>query len=327
MAGNRPKGYIEWQPQPQVLDVVRNAQAVLREYRSYGPMTVRQIFYRLVGQYGYDKTERAYKRLAEYLVRARRAQMISFADIRDDGGTTQGGGRGYAGLEEFLDDLADYAVSYNLDVMQGQPYALELWCEAEGMVPMLAQMTRQWGIPVTGTGGFSSVTVTHAFAQRVLSRDVPTVLLHVGDHDPSGDSIFTSMSQDIGAFVVGALGGQWRPGTGETLLHEDNDGPDFRPRRVALTAEQVEEYDLPTAPPKASDSRSARWLGETTQAEAMPPDLLADVVQSAVREYLDENRIAELEAQEEQERDLVGDRVRDAINAVREEIDDEREGE
>ena len=38
-------------------------EAVLDEYADYLPLTVRQIFYRLVGAYGYEKTERAYARL------------------------------------------------------------------------------------------------------------------------------------------------------------------------------------------------------------------------------------------------------------------------
>ena len=49
------------------------------------PLTVRQIFYRLVGAHGYDKTEQAYARLGEHLNRARRAGLIEFDAIRDDG--------------------------------------------------------------------------------------------------------------------------------------------------------------------------------------------------------------------------------------------------
>ena len=41
--------------------------------------------------------------------------------------------------------------------------------------------------------------------------------------------------------------------------------PQFR--RVALTKEQVDGYELPTAPPKKSDSRSKKWKGETCQLQ------------------------------------------------------------
>ena len=57
--------------------------------------------------------------------------------------------------------------------------------------------------------------------------------------------------------------------------------------RVALTREQVDEFSLPTAPAKASDSRSSRWTGGTCQLEALPPDLLAQIVRDAIEERLD----------------------------------------
>jgi hypothetical protein len=297
----RPKGYIKWEPTPAVAAVVHQVQAVLNEYRGFGPMTVRQVFYRLVGQYGYPKDERAYKRLGEYLVRARRAQLIGFDRIRDDGTVTHsaGGGSNRRAVWEYLTDIVGRPQDFlRLDRNSGQPYHLELWCEAAGMAPMLAQMVRYRDVTVYSTGGFSSVTVTYEVAQRVLGRDRPTYFLHVGDYDPSGESIFTSMSQDVGAFVVGAVGGKWNHATGEVLSLADDRGCLFVPRRVALTEAQVEEYDLPTAPAKVSDTRSARWVGETTQAEALPPTLLEQVVRGAIDELTDPEALAAVRTQE-----------------------------
>lgn len=81
----RVKGFAPWEPKPATLDVVADIQEVLREYRAYLPMTVRQIFYRLVAK-GYPKTHKFYKyKVVEYCGRARRAGMIPFSAIRDDG--------------------------------------------------------------------------------------------------------------------------------------------------------------------------------------------------------------------------------------------------
>jgi hypothetical protein len=41
-------------------------------------------------------------------------------------------------------------------------------------------------------------------AARALGRDAPTILLHVGDLDPSGESIFEAMAADAAAFVEAA---------------------------------------------------------------------------------------------------------------------------
>lgn len=287
---SRPKGYARWEPRPETLAVVRDVKAVLQEYSAHLPLTVRQIFYRLVGNYGYDKTERAYSRLAEYLVRARRAEMIPFSAIRDDGTVAEGGG-GWSSMDSFWRSMRYTAEGYERNHLEGQPVSIELWCEAAGMVPQLVRAVRDYDVPVYSTGGFSSVTVTYEIAQRALREGRPTIFLHVGDFDPSGESIFESMSHDAWSFLHG------EPGRDENT--------DLIPERVALTADQVNEYDLPTAPPKSSDTRSANWYGETCQCEALPPDLLAEIVREAVEAHIDQEILEEVVAHETEERELI----------------------
>jgi hypothetical protein len=302
---SRPKGYAEWAPKAATLDVISDVGRVLDEYREHLPLTVRQIFYRLVGQYGYEKTERAYGRLAEYLVRARRAQLIPFSAIRDDGTTASGGG-GWESVEEFVESIRSSAEYYSRDRLAGQPVAIELWCEAGGMVPQLARVAAPYSTPVYSTGGFSSVTVTHEIAKRALERDVPTVFLHVGDFDPSGESIFEAMGTDAKSFVRSEL--YARIGDEDVLYLARPvpvGNPDLILRRVALTEEQVDEYELPTAPPKPTDSRSRRWLGETCQAEALPPDLLAEIVRDAIVDQFDQDVLDKLLEVEKDERSLL----------------------
>lgn len=313
----RPKGWAEWNPRPETLGVIADVRAILNEYSHYGPMTARQIFYRMVGQYDYDKTEKAYKRLCEYLVRARRAGMIPFRSIRDDGTIEEGGG-GWSSPMGFWRTVDQIAENYERDRLQNQEAEIELWCEAAGMVPMLVNMTSEWHIPIFSTGGFSSVTVTYEAAQRIARRDKPTIFLHIGDYDPSGESIFESMTQDIGAFVAGELGGRYNRFTGEV---EDR----FTPRRVALTEEQVDQYDLPSAPPKVSDSRSAKWIGDTTQAEALPPTLLEEIVQDAVTDYIDEDALKEIIDQSEKEREKILEKLEEAKAAFPDDEDDEED--
>lgn len=283
----RPRGYAEWNPNADSLALVMQIRGVLDEYRAQLPMTARQIFYRLVGAHGYPKTERDYKNLCEKLVRARRAGMIDFGSIRDDGTTTAGGDWGYADPATFWEELKDSGRSYHRLTREGQPYRIELWCEAGGMVPQLERVAREFGVRVYSTGGFSSVTVTYEIAQRARYSDQPTVFLHVGDFDPSGESIFEAMTTDALHFYAGDHGG------GALADFEDA----FRAERVALTREQVIEHELPTAPAKASDSRSVNWFDETCQAEAMPPDLLAATVRDALAEWTDMDLLRQVEEQ------------------------------
>ena len=57
-------------------------------------------------------------------------------------------------------------------------------------------------------------------------------------------------------------------------------------KRLYTAPQQIGEYRLPTAPPKATDNRA--FSGQTCQAEALPPDVLANILRSAIEERVDQ---------------------------------------
>jgi hypothetical protein len=56
---------------------------------------------------------------------------------------------------------------------------------------------------------------------------------------------------------------------------------------VALQPKHIGLYQLTTYPPKPTDLRSGRWEGGTCQLEALPPDVLAEQLDLAIRRHLD----------------------------------------
>jgi hypothetical protein len=54
---------------------------------------------------------------------------------------------------------------------------------------------------------------------------------------------------------------------------------------LAVTPEQIRQYGLPTAPPKSTDSRG--FSGQTCQAEALAPDVLARILSDAIESRID----------------------------------------
>ena len=144
------------------------------------------------------------------------------------------------------------------------------------MLTQLAAVATPYSVGCFSCSGFDSLTAKKMLASRICEIGKPAVILHLGDYDPSGEALFRAVAEDVAAFVEAD-----RPWATVTV--------EFR--RVALTAEQVRLYDLPTQPPKASDSRSRSWRGATCQLEALPPDVIADLLEAAIVAELDASRL------------------------------------
>lgn len=264
----RVRGFAAWSPRTETLELLDLVQGVLREYQAQLPLTNRQIFYRLVGAHGFEKTEKAYARLCEYLNRARRAGIIPFSAIRDDGTDSQGG-HGWTSPRSFWRSVRYSADRYVHDQTDGQPYHCELWVEAGGMLPQAAAVAGQYGITSYTAGGFNGLTDKYETAERIASQDKPVIIFHVGDYDPSGCAIIDSLAEDVGAFV------------GELDKWCEVDW-----RRIAVTPAQIDRYSLPTSPQKRTDVRGEE-MPDTVQAEALPPDVLAREIDDAISEVID----------------------------------------
>jgi hypothetical protein len=276
----RVRGYASWAPRARARATLEQIEQVLEEYAGHLPLTVRQIFYRLVGAYGHPKTETFYEHLSDVLNRSRRSRRLPFAAIRDDGVTTVRHDR-YSSLADFEEETARRIAKFELTRQEGQLVYLELWCEAGGMLGQLDRVAKEYGVQVYTNGRGNSTSANHEVAKRALGRNVPTVLLHVGDFDPHGEAIFGALADDAAGFV-----------------EEDRVIQTIRVEavRAALTVEQVELYGLPTEPLKRGKTKAHATLNEhwrerygdrTCQVEALAPDVLADVVRGAIEARLD----------------------------------------
>jgi hypothetical protein len=307
MAG-RVKGFAPWRPQKRTEPLLADIEAVLEEYEEYLPLTVRQVFYRLVGK-GYPKSENFYATVQEVCNRARRSGRISFYAIRDDGVSQRGGeGTTYESPQEYYETHEELYNYYERSWHADQPAYVAVLCEASGMVPMLENAVEDYRIEVASSSGFDSLTVKHDLYRDALRRyeefDQHTILLHLGDHDPSGVSLYESMAEDLAAFCEDR---------GEDELIEV--------RRVALTPQQIRALGIATTPDeiKPTDSRSRsfleRGLAPAAQLEAIPPDTLTEIVRHAVETTLDLDILAASQAQEQQERAQVQEKL-DEVNEV-----------
>jgi len=168
---------------------------------------------------------------------------------------------------------------YERDKLANQKRDIRVYCEAAGMMPQLRKVARRYSVPVYSCSGFDSVTAKWDLASDVgeafTYRGRPTVILHLGDHDASGETIFDAISEDVHAFL-------------------EVDVPQKPPeevaifQRVALTRDQIAEYDLPTDPAKeSSHSKKRPALLRDCQLEALEPDVLAEILTTAIERHMD----------------------------------------
>jgi hypothetical protein len=209
--------------------------------------------------------------------------------IRDDGGSIVKP-NAWADADEFLAAVRQQARKLVLDRTAGQNTRLVVICEAAGMVPQLARIANPFGVAVMSSGGFDSLTDKYRFAEQLADDERPTEVLHIGDHDPSGAHMFLAFLEDVEAFAR-ELGGH----------------ANFT--RLAVTPEQIARYRLPTAPAKDTDARAFR--GATCQAEALAPDVFADILRAAIEQRIDRGAYDLVLRRERQVRRDLLDRLKD----------------
>jgi hypothetical protein len=254
--------------------------------------------------------------------RGRRSGRIPFASIRDDGVSRRGGEttQTYESPDDYYrthDELYNhYQRSWHAD----QPAYVAVLCEAAGMVPMLAREAARHRLEVMSSSGFDSLTVKYdlyaAAVERMEEFGQYTILLHLGDHDPSGVSLHESMAEDFDAFA-------------QDRSHD----PLIDLRRVALTPEQIVHYGIEPDPEgvKPSDSRSTnfirRGLEPAAQLEAIPPDTLITLMRNEIESTLDMDVLRESQEREREEQTEVQEKL-DEVNEVLREafgLDEEEE--
>jgi hypothetical protein len=70
----KARGPIEaWAPRPSTLALIADVQAILDENRAYWPLTIRAVYYRLLGTGRYGKGPGLADRVSEHVGNARRA--------------------------------------------------------------------------------------------------------------------------------------------------------------------------------------------------------------------------------------------------------------
>jgi hypothetical protein len=260
-----PKKQQDRRPRRTLEEMVGLDAAVLEVFkRITPPLTVRGVFYQLVTAKAVVKDEEhGYRDTKRWSLKMRRDGRIPYEWIADPSR-----GRRVPLLWDSFDDYRETVRSgFVIDPWQYQPRRVEVLVEKEALVGVLEKTTSKYRVPLLSGRGYNSETALYNLAEIIGKRERPTVLLLLGDHDPSGQDI---IRDNIGR------------------LQRFTGGNNIETEMLALTQEQVEEYDLPTRPPKPKDSRTKRWEGKgAVELDALNPDVLRQIVREGIERHID----------------------------------------
>lgn len=289
-------------------------------------MTLRQIYYQLVKAHIFENKLTNYKRLSDVLARAREAGIIPWDAMEDrgrdiSGAPSVGEGGTAARQAERVVEYLETTTGPTMPVWWHQEYYVEVWLEKQALEGIFEKVTRNQSVVLMPCKGYPSASFLHDAAERItesvsLYNEVPkkTVILYAGDFDPSG--------KDIERYIREKM--------------EDEHGIDIHHfERICLTIEQIEEENLPPAPTKSGDSRSAAYIEEygdfAVELDALDPPQLKELVREGVCRFFDadiyEERNEELKERRDDFRELLVEQVQKLAEQwkteAREEWDDE----
>jgi len=261
------------------------------------PVSLRGVYYRVVSAGAIEKTEAGYNVIMRQLLKLRRDGTISYSYITD--GTRLI--RKSASWDELDEMLWTAAESYRRALWNDQDVEVMVFTEKDAISGILFPVTDHWDVPLGVLRGYASETFCYSIAEEILAahrRSKYVIVYQFGDHDPSGVNAWESFTEKVGAFVSAKLE---NGATGKTL-------PlslivEFE--RLAVTPEQIVEYDLPTRPTKASDTRADKFEGESVEVDAIPASELRLIAQHAITQHIDLRALQLTQLAEDSERDIL----------------------
>lgn len=251
------------------LAIIEQANVIINEYSAQGfDLTLRQLYYQFVSRGLAPNTDREYKRLGSIINDGRLAGMISWTAIEDRTRNVRGGDYGEDSVADFVDGIWD---GYTVTQWEDQPHYVEVWIEKDALIGVFEGICSRYRLPLFSCRGYTSQSEMWRAGQRIgrKRRDdlKMTRILHFGDHDPSGIDMTRDIQDRLDMFGAMAV-----------------------VERLALTMDQVDEYQPPPNPAKVTDSRAAGYIAEygdqSWELDALDPATLAELVENAVTELI-----------------------------------------
>jgi hypothetical protein len=94
-----------------------------------------------------------------------------------------------------------------------------------------------------------------------------------------------------------------------------------------VNPDQIISMQLPTRPTKRTDSRAKKWRGDSVELDAIPPNVLRDLVQRVIESHLPPDHLAQVAQVEEIERQTLAEIIENwTIETGSDGAEDDEEG-
>jgi hypothetical protein len=264
------------------------------------------------------------------LLKLRRAGVIPHADVTD--------GTRWIIKPTTWDDaetmLAEVARSYRRRLWRDQAAEVRVFTEKDAISGIVLPVTQEWDVPLGVLRGYHSESFAWSVAQTIIESSKREIYLYqLGDHDPSGVDVWRAFRERVVAFLcerpARRLYGNQRdagprlPANVVTQKDLDQDGRhaieysilggdlhsgNIRTvtfERLAVTPQQIIDWHLPSRPTKRDDTRSAKFIGDSVDVDAISAQRLRRLVEDAITRHIDTYALRVTRVAEESERELL----------------------
>jgi hypothetical protein len=262
-------------------EVTERRAALLDIIEAGQPMTVRQVFYQATVHDLVEKSESGYTKVQIDLTKMRRSGALPYSWLADNT-RWQRKPRTYYSVEHALQATADF---YRKNLWANADSYVEIWLEKDALSGVIYPVTSMYDVPLMVARGYASLSFLHSAAEAINELMVPAYIYHFGDYDPSGVNAGEKIEQTLRELAP------------EALIYFE---------RVAVTPQQIEQWDLPTRPTKMSDRRAQRFGSRiSVELDAIDPNTLRDLVRQTIEQHLPADQFEILKAAEESEREVI----------------------
>lgn len=250
------------------LRVIMQANTIIEEYRRQGfTLTLRQLYYQFVARGFIANNQREYAKLGGAINDGRMVGLIDWLAITDRT-------RNLQSVAHWTDpaDIVDIvSKQFRIDKWEGQTFRPEVWIEKDAVVGVVEGVCRELDVPYFSCRGYTSQSEMWVGAMRLrqyVDGGQTPLILHFGDHDPSGKDMSRDITERLQLFMGGV---------------------EFK--RLALNFNQIEEFNPPPNPAKFSDPRAAGYVAEfgdeSWELDALEPALLVQLIRENIESVRD----------------------------------------